>query len=146
MDPWELIASLLWIGLGLSLIALIAGIVTAQGSHRTAALALLLIAEAGTLTFSFIGGFSIGRFTAVVPVLVSGFVMGMGRSRVTAGACLFGAAVIYLLFSWLLTPLEFDSGLLALLFGFWAIPSYALIGLIAFGTSFAMLGTRRKTV
>lgn len=137
MDPYVLIAELIWTGFGLSLIVLIAGIAVGQGPHRTAAIALLLVAEFGTLTLSFIGGFSIGRFTAVIPVLVTGYVVGIGRNRLVVGACLIGSAVIYGLFSWLLTPLVLDGGVLAILFGFWAIPLYGVLAIIGFGTALA---------
>lgn len=137
MDPYQLIAQLLWTGFFLSLIALIAGIVVANGSHRTAAIMLLLVAELGTLIFSFIGGFSIRRFTAVIPVLVTGYVIGMGRNRLTVGACLIGAAMIYGLFSWLLTPLGLYGGVLATLFGFWAMPLYGVLATVAFGIALA---------
>lgn len=144
MDIYELAALLLWSGFGLSLIALIAGIAAAQTARRQAAIALLLVAELGTLAFAFIGGFSIGRFTAVIPVIVSGYVLAMGRSRQTVGACLIGAVVIYVVFSWLLTPLVLRGGMLALLFGFWAIPLYGVLAAFAFSMAFAKQA-RRKT-
>lgn len=90
------------------------------------ALVLLVTAELGTLAFSFISGFSIGRFTAIIPVLLSGYVIGIGRSRVAVGAFLFGAAALSFFCSWLLTPVGFSGGLAALLFGFWAIPLYVV--------------------
>lgn len=133
MDPHELIALILWTVFGLSIIALVAGCLLAQGSRRTVALTMLFSAVLGTLAFSFISGFSVGRFTAVIPVFVSGYVIGMGRGRITVGLCVLGAAVMYVLFSWLLTPLVLSGGVLALLFGFWAMPVYAVVAPAAFG-------------
>ena len=137
MDPYQLIASLLWAGFGMSLIALLAGVVLANNSRRLPALAVLLIAELGTLSFSLIAGFSVGRFTVVLPVLVSGYVLGMGRGHRTVGSCVLGAALAYLLFSWLLTPLVLNGGVLAILFGFWAMPLYVAIAVISFASAFA---------
>ncbi len=93
---------------------------------------LLFIAVLGTLAFSFIGGFSIGRFTALIPVLAIGYILGMGRGPIAIVGLLVGAALLYLAFSWLFTPLVLMGGPFPFLFGAWAIPVYAILGLVAF--------------
>lgn len=134
MDQYKLIAQILWGGFTASIIALMAGLLIAQHRERRgAALTLLFIAVLGTLAFSFVGGFSIGRFTAVIPVLVTGYVVAIGRGPTVVASCVVGAAVFYLAFSWLFTPLVLTGGVLALLFGFWAIPTYAIVALAIFG-------------
>ncbi len=144
MDPYLLIAELLWTGLGLAVIALGAGVALAHSAHRTVAIVLLAVAEFGTLSFSFIGGFSIGRFTALIPVLVTGYVMALGHSRLTVGACLIGSAVVYGLCSWWFIPLVLHGGVLAMLFGFWAIPLYGAFATFAFGSALARGGWRSE--
>lgn len=128
----ELTAALSWAGFQVSIIALIAGIIAHKRRRRSLALALLVLSFAGTLAFSFIGGFSVGRFTAAIPVLVIGYVLGMGRGPITLAGCMVAAGAVYFTFSWLLTPVLPISGLLAFVFGSWAIPLYAILGAIAF--------------
>ena len=142
MDPYQLIATILWSGFAVALIALLAGLLLAQAGHRNSALAFLFAAVAGTLTFSFIAGFSIGGFTAVIPVLVCGYVIGMGRGSKAVGTCVLGAAVVYLLLSWLVQPFVPSGSVLAIAFGFLAIPLYGVAAVAAFG--WALLNPPRK--
>jgi hypothetical protein len=133
MDQYQLLATVLWVGFQLSIIALIGGLFAQHRHRRALALTLLFFAVLGTLAFSFVGGFSIGRFTAVIPVLVIGYVVGMDRGPVAVTSCLLGAAFIYLACSWVFTPLVLTGGAFSLVFGFWAIPAYAILALAAFG-------------
>lgn len=135
VDEYILIAAILWGGFGLLVIAAAAGVVLAWRGQRGAALGLLLASSLGLLVFSAIGGFSIGRFTAVVPVLLSGYKAGMGRGRITVGACLLGAALLYIAFSWFLTPLVSTGGILSTVLSGWGILLYIVVAIAAFGWS-----------
>ncbi len=137
MDQYQLVAVVLWGGFQLSVIALIAGVFAQHRHRRGLALTLLFFAVLGTLAFSFVGGFSVGRFTAVIPVLASGYVVGMGRGAAPVAATVLGAALTYVACSWLLTPLVLTGGVFALVFGFWAIPVYAILAVAAFGWAVA---------
>ena len=57
----------------------------------------------------------------------------MGRGRTAVAAGLLAAAVLYVAFSWLLTPLMPTGTVLGYVFGFWAIPTYAILALAVFG-------------
>lgn len=133
MDTFAVTAEVLWGILGLCLVAAAAGVLLAWRGHRGGALTLLFVAAVGILAFSLAGGFSVGRFTAVLPVLLTGYAVGMGRGPATVAACLLLAAVVYLAGSWVLTPAVTAGGVLALLFGFWAIPLYLVAAVAAFG-------------
>ena len=135
MDEYQLIAEALRSDFGLYIVVSTAGVLLARRGHRHAALALLFIAVLGTLAFSVVGEFSVGRFTTAIPVLVSGYVLGMGRRPMVVASRTF-AAVVYLAFSWLLTPLVLSGGLLGVVFGAWGIPFYLLAVIAAFGWSF----------
>jgi hypothetical protein len=136
MDQYQLVATVLWGCFQASIVAIIAGLVAQHRHQRGLALTLLFFAVLGTLAFSFVGGFSIGRFTAVIPVLVIGYVVGMDRGPVAVTSCLLGAAFVYLACSWLFTPLV-TGGAFSFVFGFWAIPAYAILALAAFGWAVA---------
>ena len=85
-DQCQPIAAILWGGFQLSTIALIARLLAQHRRRRTLALTLLFISVLGALAFSYVGGFSIGRFTAIIPVLVIGHVVAMGRGPAAAGS------------------------------------------------------------
>lgn len=125
-----MVAGILWTGFQLALIAVIGGLVAQLRGRRGLALTLFAFAVAWLLVFSFLGGFSIGRFTALIPVMVIGYVLGMGRGPVAVAGCLLGAALVYAAFSWLLYGSV--AGAVPLLFSAWAIPFYAVLGVAAF--------------
>ena len=130
MDQHESIAAIAWIGFQASIVALIAGLLAQLRGRRNLALALFAFAVAWLLFFSFLGGFSIGRFTTLIPVIVLGYVVGMGRGPAAVAGSLLGAALVYTAFSWLFyAPI---AGAIPLLFSAWAIPFYAILGLAAF--------------
>jgi len=137
LNQYELVAAILWGGFQVALIALIAGVLAHRRRRRGLALSLLLISFIGTLGFSFVGGFSIGRFTALIPVMVTGYVAGMGRGAAILAACLLGAGVTYMAFSWVLTPLGMAGGVFSYVFGAWALPLYAILGVVAFSLAVA---------
>jgi len=126
VDPNQLVAEALWAGFALFIIAAAGGVALARNGHRQVALALLFTSALGSLAFSFIAGFSIGRFTALIPVLITGYMAGMGRGHRAVAECLLAGAIVYLVSSWLLTPLGF-------VFAAWAIPLYLAAAVVAFG-------------
>jgi hypothetical protein len=131
----SLIAGILWAGFLLLIVTAAAGVLLGRQHHRAAALALLLVSALGLLAFSEIAGFSIGRMTALIPVLISAHIVGMGRGKTTVGACLIGATLLYVAFSWLLTPVASSGGIWSAVFGSWGILLYAILSMVAFGWS-----------
>jgi hypothetical protein len=132
VDGHQLLAAVLWTGLAICIIGALAGVQLAWRGHRKIALAFLLTAALGMSAFSLIAGFSIGRFTAVVPALLAGYMVAVGRGWLITLAALVGALVIYIACSWVLTALLFQGGIFELIFGAWAIPLYAVAALMAF--------------
>jgi hypothetical protein len=66
------------------------------------ALATLCVAVIGGFLFSYLAGFSIGRFTALIPLLVTAFAVTHGRAARLQVAAQVAAILIYLLFAWLI--------------------------------------------
>jgi hypothetical protein len=136
MDQYQFTASVLWIGLGLALLAAATAPLAARDAGYAYALLLLIVATAYTLFFASISGFSIGRFVAAIPVLLTGYALAQGRGYRFMIVSLTGAVATYFAFSWLLTPILFAAGgpnsLLAAVLGAWGIPLYAAIALVVF--------------
>ena len=70
-------------------------------SYRPALVTLLLVTIAG-FAVSFVGGFSIGRFTAVLPLLLTAFAVTYARALWQQVAAYLAATLIYLLFAWVI--------------------------------------------
>ena len=66
------------------------------------AVATLLAAVTGGFVFSYLGGFSIGRFTALLPLLLTAFAVTYRRAVQVQVAVYVAAILIYLLFAWLI--------------------------------------------
>jgi hypothetical protein len=122
MNKYDVIAGVLWGMFGLAIVAAIVGVLLGRRHCRGAALGLLFGATVALLLFSFIAGFSIGRFTAVLPVLMSGYMVATGRSAMVVATWLLAAGILYLACSWLLTSLVLVGGVFAVVLGFWAVP------------------------
>lgn len=133
VDFYALIAAVLWTVFGLSLVASTAGVLLVLRQRRQPALVALFCAVVGLLAFSMIAGFSIGRFTCAIPVLLIGSAIGAGRGPAVLGASMIGSVLVYLAFSWWLTPLLFFGGVFSIVFGSWGITFYALLAIGAFG-------------
>ena len=132
-----MLAAILWAGFQAAIIAVIAGLFAQVRGRRRLALTLFALAVVFTLAFSYIGGFSIGRFTALIPVLVIGYVVGMGRGPAVVAGCILLALLIYAIFSWVFTTRLPTTGPFMYLFGSWAVPLYAILGLAVFIWAFA---------
>jgi len=66
------------------------------------AMARLLVATIAAFVLSFLGGFTIGRFTAILPLLLTAFAVTYGRAIWLQVAAYVAAILIYLLFAWLI--------------------------------------------
>ena len=66
------------------------------------ALATLLVVTIAGFAFSFLAGFSIGRFTAILLLLVTAFAVTYGRAVWLQVAAYVAAILIYLLFAWMI--------------------------------------------
>src|SRR5207248_10154895 len=67
------------------------------------ALAIFALATVGGFTFSFLAGFSIGRFTAVLPLMITAFAVTRDRDRRLQLAAQVVAIGIYVLLAWILS-------------------------------------------
>jgi hypothetical protein len=133
LTSWQVAADVLWTGFGLCLLAIVVALLAVRHGFLRLAWVLLFVSTAGTLYFSFLSGFSIGRFTAAIPVLTTAYALGIGRGAKATVVFLAAGVAVYVAGSWVLTPLEFGGGLLAWLFGGWAIATYAVLALLVFG-------------
>ena len=137
MEFWAVVATVLWTSFAAALVGTAVGVTVVNRGRRLAGLSLLLASALVQLAFSFAAGFSIGRFTAAIPVLLIGTMLAVGRGWPAVLVAISASLAIYFACSWLLTPLEFEGGLLAWLFDFWAIPLYAVLALASFGVAAA---------
>lgn len=130
-----MIATVLWAAFTAAIVGAAVGLNWAFTDRRSSGLGLLFAITLMLLGFSLAAGFSIGRFTTAIPVLLVGAMVGVGRGWVAVLALLLVAAATYLACSWLLTPLMLEGRLPLWLFGAWAIPLYGLLALIGFSVS-----------
>ena len=130
-----MIATVLWAAFAAAIVGAAVGLNWSIGDRRSSGLGLLLASTLVLLGFSFAAGFSIGRFTTAIPVLLVGALVGAGRGWRALLALLLPAAATYIACSWLVTPLMVEGRLPVWLFGAWAIPLYGLLSLIGFGVS-----------
>jgi hypothetical protein len=104
--PEQLVfTSVAWGSLGIFVLGFGVGAMLLERSYRRA-LAILILATLGGFVFSFLAGFSIGRFTAVLPLLVTAFATTRGRTMYLQSGAVAAAIAIYVLFAWIL-PLPF---------------------------------------
>jgi fucose permease len=65
-------------------------------------LALLCFATIAGFAFSFIAGFTVGRFTALIPLLLTAFAISYGRSGLLQLAAYVAAIAMYVLLAWVI--------------------------------------------
>ncbi len=118
---------IVWASLGVFLVGLVVGATLLPNSYRLA-LSILFLATFSGFVFSFLTGFSIGRFTVVLPLIATAFAVTYGRSwrlQVLAHAA---AIVIYLVLAWLIIgiswgiPIDFPLSFLAYVVAFLSPP------------------------
>ena len=90
-----------WGTFALFFIGALAGTILLERAYRLA-LAVFVVATVGGFTFSFLAGFSIGRFTALLPLVVTAFAVTRDRDpRLQLGAQAI-AIGIYVLLAWII--------------------------------------------
>jgi hypothetical protein len=89
-----------WASLAIFVVGFIVGATLLPTSYRTA-LAVLFSATVGGFVFSFLTGFSIGRFTVVLPLVSTAFAVSYGRGRLLRGLAHAAAILIYVLLAWI---------------------------------------------
>ena len=90
-----------WGSLALFFIGAFAGTLLLERAYRLA-LAVFVIATVGGFTFSYLAGFSIGRFTAVLPLVITAFAVTQYRDPRLQVAAQVAAIGIYVLLAWIL--------------------------------------------
>jgi len=90
-----------WGSLALFLAGTLLGILFLERAYRIA-LVIFAIATASGFTFSFLSGFSIGRFTAVLPLVVTAFAVSRDRARRLQLAAQAIAIGLYILLAWVI--------------------------------------------
>ena len=99
-DP-SVLFTVAWGSFALFIIGAAAGTLLIERTYRLA-LAVFAVATTGGFTFSFLAGFSIGRFTAVLPLIVTAFAVTRDRDPRLQLAAQAAAIAIYVLFAWIL--------------------------------------------
>ena len=96
-----LLGAIAWGSLAVFLIGTLLGTLFLERAYRLA-LAVFALATVSGFTFSFLSGFSIGRFTAVLPLVVTAFAVTRDRNpRLQLGAQ--AAAIgVYILLAWII--------------------------------------------
>jgi hypothetical protein len=118
------LGAIAWGSFVLFLVGALAGTLLIERAYRLA-LAVFVVATVSGFTFSFIAGFSIGRFTALLPLVVTAFAVSRDRDpRLQLGAQA-GAIAIYVLLAWLLAEQV----------GYWGIQLELPLCLIAYAAA-----------
>ncbi len=93
---------IVWASLGVFLVGLAVGATLPPSSYRSG-LGILFSATFDGFVFSFLTGFSIGRFTVVLPLVVTAFAVTYGRSWRLQVLAYAAAIITYLVLAWLIT-------------------------------------------
>ena len=97
------------------------------------ALAIFALATVGGFTFSFLAGFSIGRFTALLPLMITAFAVTRDRDRRLQLAAQVLAIGIYVLLAWILAEQV----------GYWGIQLELPLCLLAYAAALTFPPGRR---
>ena len=97
----SVLGGIAWGSLAGFLLGALVGTLLLERAYRLA-LAVFLVATVGGFTFSFLSGFSIGRFTAVLPLVVTAFAVTRDRAPRLQLAAQAAAIGIYVLLAWLI--------------------------------------------
>jgi hypothetical protein len=100
LDP-SILGAIAWGLLALFLVGALVGTLFLERAYRLA-LAVFLVATVSGFTFSFLAGFSIGRFTAVLPLVVTAFAVTRDRPVRLQLAAQAVAIGVYVLLAWLI--------------------------------------------
>jgi uncharacterized membrane protein len=100
-EPAQLTAAFVAWGLfGIFLIGAAAGTLFLERVYRLA-LAIFAVATTCGFAFAFLSGFSIGRFIAVLPLIVTAFAVTRDRAPLLQLAAQIAAIAIYVLLAWI---------------------------------------------
>ena len=113
-----------WGSLALFLAGTVAGILFIERAYRVA-LAVFALATVSGFSSSFISGFSIGRFTAVLPLVVTAFAVTRDRNPRLQMAAQAIAIGLYILLAWVLAEQV----------GLWGIQIELLLCLLAYAAA-----------
>src|SRR5438067_11820261 len=91
---------IVWVSLGVFLVGLVVGATLLPSSYRLA-LGILFVVTFSGFVFSFHTGFSIGRFTVVLPLVATAFAVRYGRGRLLHGLADAASILIYVLLAWI---------------------------------------------
>jgi hypothetical protein len=105
-------------------VGVLVGIRFLERAYRLA-LIFFVVATVGGFAFSFVAGFSIGRFTAVLPLVVTAFAVTRDRAPRLQLAAQAAAIAIYLLLAWLIPERV----------GFWGIQFMLPLCLVAYAAA-----------
>jgi hypothetical protein len=95
------VATVAWGLFALFLVGAVAGTILIERTYRLA-LAIFAVATVSGFIFSYLTGFSIGRFTAVLPLIVTAFAVTRYRDLLLQVAAQVAAIGIYVLLAWIL--------------------------------------------
>lgn len=121
-----------WGSLALFLVGTLVGTLFLERAYRLA-LVVFAVATAGGFTFSFLSGFSIGRFTAVLPLVVTAFAVTRDRNPRLQLAAQAAAIGIYILLAWIF----------AAQVGYWGIQLELPLCLVAYAAALILPPRRR---
>lgn len=124
---------IVWASLGVFLVGLVVGATLLPSSYRLA-LGILFLATFSGFVFSFLTGFSIGRFTVILPLVATAFAVTYARSwrlQVLAHAA---AIVTYVVLAWLIIGIS------------WGIPIGLPICFLAYVVAFLLPPLTSPTV
>src|ERR1700674_4940751 len=126
-----LLAAIAWGIFVLFVVGTMAGTLLLERTYRLP-LAILAIAAVSGFAFSFLAGFSIGRFTAVLPLVVTAFAVTRYRDPRLQLAAQAAAIGVYVLLAWIL-PQQV---------GYWGIQLELPLCLIAYAAALIFPPTR----
>ena len=116
---------IVWASLGVFLVGLLVGATLLPNSYRSG-LSVLFLATFSGFVFSFLTGFSIGRFTVLVPLIATAFAVTYGRSWRLQVLAHTAAIVTYLVLAWLIIGIE------------WGIPIELPLCFLAYAVAFLL--------
>jgi len=98
-DPIFL-GAIAWGSFAVFLVGALVGTLFLERAYRLA-LAVFIVATVGGFTFSYLAGFSVGRFTALLPLVVTAFAVTRDRSVRLQLAAQVAAIGVYVLLAWI---------------------------------------------
>jgi len=120
------LATIAWGTFALFLVGAMVGTILIERTYRTA-LAVFVVATVSGFIFSFLAGFTIGRYTAVLPLIVTAFAVTRYRDPRLQLAAQAAAIGVYVLLAWILAEQVH----------FWGIQIELPLSLVAYAAALA---------